>query len=986
MPVEPIPCDDGGSTPVEVTTCCSPSIASAPLCRADGSTVLLVIRSGCVECGEAATDPTAVGWIDPASGTYTEGNAPADAGPCSTGCCSPSITSATLCRDDGASVLIVVRSACVDCADDATDPVVVGWFDLATGVFTAGPAPDGTGQCETGCIDTVCRQLCDDTDGDGAADATYSELWCVRADGTAELVLTYQNDPSAPYAPVAPVECVYGSQESETFPLCDTAPDGTVTPFLRRYTFLDGTASFEDFTLDGQTPHVVTGTVGICAQTSDCEEPTTPTATVGLCMPDGTPLAVVVTRDCTGTVTQDGWINLTTGTYSAGAPPVGAAACGGSRAFELAGLLCDINPATDDVLGLVLVEYSYAADGSLDSVRLVDPATGATYTLQGELRNCPGDGAAQPDADLIVLCDTAPDGTVVPFLRDYRRDATNTVTGHTDYSLGGAPYTAAGTVGICQPATPDDECRDTSSTLLCDVSALTTITVFDPLNRPDSDGWEITSYTDGGCATVNPPDGPVPGPAVWSSPAWLAVRADRDLGTGCTAWAGYHTATVRWVLTKTFAAPQDGMAVITADGLIADGGVRVRVNGTDVGLYAQFNQPATGGSAQVPVMSGPNVIELEVRDIGGPNAVGGRLDIVMMDTVQFFRKTVTDCATGAVVSITDTTLDGQPYTVTGEVGQCDPVVECCEQRPPEARRDVETQLLCVRDETTGQILGQIIAERTYDDQTGDLVEQRLSDLAGGLFTLPAGTELAKCPSPDRITRQVCVVESGTSEFLTNAANATAGQDTDWTWAPTLTGIWHPMYRVAPNPVWTATDTAPNQAHWVSPHSNRTVCPAAGETSPPVPGTWYTRASWNLPVDVEPESIRIAATVLNADNKVVQWRLNDGSWQPVAGGTLANPPWTFPPTAVPGGRAGQNEVVVQLLETQPAVSCPSPNEAGMLLHVIATYDHAPKVWTQVIEPGGQTYYLDENGDRQDAIPAGLRLVPCGGGGEAPAARP
>ncbi|MEV7003559.1 hypothetical protein AB0N62_38665 [Streptomyces sp. NPDC093982] len=62
MPVESIPCDDGGTgTPVEVTTCCSPSIASAPLCCADGTTVLLVARSGCVDCGATAAAPTDVG-------------------------------------------------------------------------------------------------------------------------------------------------------------------------------------------------------------------------------------------------------------------------------------------------------------------------------------------------------------------------------------------------------------------------------------------------------------------------------------------------------------------------------------------------------------------------------------------------------------------------------------------------------------------------------------------------------------------------------------------------------------------------------------------------------------------------------------------------------------------------------------------------------------------------------------------------------------
>ncbi|MDX3237219.1 hypothetical protein PV392_16375 [Streptomyces sp. ME03-5709C] len=1132
MPVEPIPCQTGGgSTPVEVTTCCAPSIASAALCRPDGSTVLLVVRSGCVECGEAAPDP-----------------------------------------------------------------VVVGWLDASTGAFTAGPAPADVGACDAGCVDTVCRQLCDDTDGDGQADATYSELWCIRADGSAEVVLTYQDDPSTPYTPVAPVDCTYGCPETETLQLCDEAG-----PFLRRYTWLQGIATFEDFALDGQTPHVVTGDVRSCAQTEPCEAQTTPAATLGLCLADGTPIAVVVTRDCSGTTTQDGWINLTTGTYTAAPPPAGTMACGNPRSISTAGTFCDVDPGTGAVLGLVLIEYTYGADGEVAAVRLVDATTGQTYVPQGEVTTCPA-GVAQPERDLVQLCDTATDGTVTEFVRDFARDESGAITGHTDYLLDGAPYTPAGSVGrcaaeqcrdcetvvlcdtvagapatiagtdasgtlpngvtyavtapnpfapgrqsdgaawwstalfpnpvvpltrwtfnqpvnvdfsvamvfspattlptentvqvplgavplslpdgytynqttgilsaddtltgctlntptraasarfrvtgvstftlqylgsrtlstecrrfgtwefgaldvslggeflrtmcrdctgavtattdtlldgttpytpvglvgVCQPETEGTEpCRDSSSTLLCDTAAQEAVTVFDPANRPGADDWEIVSYT-GYPAGYGPEAAiPYPVPHPPGNPAYMGVRSDLNVGPG-VSWPGYDTAPVRWVMRKTFTAPEDGIAVVSSTGFRGDGGARVRVNGIDAGMYGQWNQPATTGTAQIPVTAGPNVVEIEVRDGAGPSWITGRLDVVMTRTVQFMRRTVVDCETGETVSVVDTTLDGEPYEVTGEVGQCEPVAECCEQPPPESRVDVETMLLCVRDTANGDILGQVIAERVYDDQSGELTEQRLTDLDGAAYTLPAGAELAKCPSPDRITRQVCVVESGMSEFLTNPANATSGQDTVWQWAPNLTGLWHPMYRVAPNPVWTATDTAPNQAHWVSPHSNRTVCPTAGETSPPVPGTWYTRASWNLPADVDPESIRIAATVLNADNKVVQWRLNDGAWQPVGGGALGNPAWTFPPTAVPGGRAGQNEVVVQLLETQPGVTCPSANEAGMILHVIATYDYEPRVWTQVIEPGGQVYYLDENGDRQDAIPDGQRLVPCGGG--------
>ncbi len=38
--------------------------------------------------------------------------------------------------------------------------------------------------------------------------------------------------------------------------------------------------------------------------------------------------------------------------------------------------------------------------------------------------------------------------------------------------------------------------------------------------------------------------------------------------------------------------------------------------------------------------------------------------------VQFLRTFVIDCSTGAVLTHSDTTLDGRPYTPTGQVGQC----------------------------------------------------------------------------------------------------------------------------------------------------------------------------------------------------------------------------------------------------------------------------------------------------------------------------
>lgn len=656
MPVEPIPCDDGGGTPVEVTTCCSPSIASAPLCRDDGTTILAVVRSGCVECGEAAEDPAVVGWLDVA-GTFTAGALPADAGP-----------------------------------------------------------------CEAGCVDTLCRQRCDDTTGDGAADTTYSELWCIRADGSAELVLTYQDDPSVPYAPVSPVECTYGCPDHETVMLCDDSG-----AFLRRYVFLNGAASYEDVALDGMTPHIVTGTVGACADGGEppCEAQTTPAATVGLCLADGTPIAVVITRDCaTSAVTQGGWINLVTGTYSAGAPPAGAQACGDSRAFELGGLLCDVL-ADGTVAGVVLVEYEYNPDGSLAGVRLVDPADGSTYTLQGELTVCPGgSGGPVTDPDLTVLCDVQADGTAVPFLRDYRRDpASSQITGHTDYRLDGTPYAITGTVGVCPAEDPTPEpCRNSTTLLLCDLpedgQPTPAVTDTSPAPYyPYTTGTAVAGAQglwDGGTLTLPEAAGPQPGTTGTVRTAAAVVQAPRPVCDTGTA-----RVTVRVDVTQL--GPDDGCAATGFLGLYNGTGEANRVAlavapaNTPAGWSGTLTAEADVPAADLAAGNIAVLVAFDAYDDSGtvcppPRHTGWQLSqfdtTVVYDQTgcaeQFLRTVTVDCTTGAVVEITDTTLDGAPYDVTGAPGQCIPASggggACCPADPCPAHSVIEQ---CRCDDTDG---------------------------------------------------------------------------------------------------------------------------------------------------------------------------------------------------------------------------------------------------------------------------------------------
>lgn len=124
MAVEPIPCTPGGGDgPEPGPSCCAPSITTAPpLCREDGSAVLLVLRSACACDGEPPAPPEIAGWIDSATGAFTEGPAPADARPCGTtenGCASVALLRLCDQTDDGACTPFL-RRLVIDCDGETT--------------------------------------------------------------------------------------------------------------------------------------------------------------------------------------------------------------------------------------------------------------------------------------------------------------------------------------------------------------------------------------------------------------------------------------------------------------------------------------------------------------------------------------------------------------------------------------------------------------------------------------------------------------------------------------------------------------------------------------------------------------------------------------------------------------------------------------------------------------------------------------------------
>ncbi|MFF6801136.1 hypothetical protein [Streptomyces sp. NPDC012616] len=757
----------------------------------------------------------------------------------------------------------VAGLALVEPVYDTTSGARVGTrvVDPATG---ATYTPTGTlGPCAAdGCARQVVQSTrCDDADGDGTGEITYVELWAVDPcnGGAPELIGTYRDgDLSQPYTPVTPVDC---------------------------------------------------------PPAADCASPTTPVATVGLCLADGTPIAVTVQRDCDGVIISEGWINLTTGTYSAGAPPVGTGACGDSQSVQVSGTFCDVD-AAGDVVGLVLVEYSYAADGTIASVRLVDATTGATYTPTGTITVCPA-GTEQPEQDAVQLCDTAADGTVTAFLRDYRRDETGAIVGHSDYSLDGAAYTAQGTVGVCQP----ESCTDCETLVLCDVPTAAPVRITGTAASGTLSNGVTWTSVDGGSSSPMVPN------MSNADGSWWGLHSFPHATTAPTRWTFNRPSIVEFSVYVHYYPTSPGISWAQLPAGLevvelpagyaynASTGVLTRTaEGTPPDPCSYVTNPQVATSARFRTSSAVTSVTTSPAPNSRAAVCGTFLTywagaVSVVPGGEFLRHICRTC--DGTATITDTLLDGTTaYTVAGTAGVC--------SEPP----DCSATQVCVQ-----------------------------------------ATE------PERF------------EFLSNPNNQSTGTvDGDWTWSPNLAGPWFPTYQVGVFPGWTTTDpgTAEGTAHWVAPHPNSGLfnTGAAGEgPNVPAPGEWYARASFTLPADAEPSTIRISATALNADQNAVEWRLNGGAWQPV-NANHAQPAFQLAPTAVPGVQPGLNEIIIHVSETVAGGGA-----AGIILHLIAEYqvpEDGLRSWTRMVCSDGTMHYIDEAGARQDALPEFWSVVACVGG--------
>lgn len=292
----------------------------------------------------------------------------------------------------------------------------------------------------------VDETLCDTDIATGVVHNVVTRRTHYDDDGNFEGYDYFDSATGAPYVPLGEVTVCSFSDGPQVVILCEFKTDGSVVQFVRRYTELDnGQTLVGDSSLDGDQTFDVdpTSTVGLCPQVGTRD----PIAVTGLCLPGGAPIAVVIRQDATGATLVDGYVSLLSGAFTPGAPPTGTVWCGTSDSVQVSGTFCSVDTATNTVLALVLVEYTYGQDGTIESTRLVNAVDGATYTVPvgAEITTCPSDVDA-PDSDGIALCD---DNGV--FLRDYRRDENGALVSYTDYTLAATPYTAVGPVHVCAP-------------------------------------------------------------------------------------------------------------------------------------------------------------------------------------------------------------------------------------------------------------------------------------------------------------------------------------------------------------------------------------------------------------------------------------------------------------------------------------------------------------------------------------------------------
>lgn len=205
-----------------------------------------------------------------------------------------------------------------------------------------------------------------------------------------------------------------------------------------------------------------------CASGATATTPSTPG--VLLCMTDGTPIMVFAN---TLTLATLGWLNLSTGTYTAGNPPVGARACGEQRDVEIVNKLC-VYDATGNVVGSAYTEITYDETGvGAPTYTLVgvDNAGTATrpFVLSGGQTLGVCDTSVRTFEKVVHFCQpvTGGPGICIEALALYSRSNTNAVTLNKVVQFDGTDVTAnANSAGIFDGGCASISCVNVQETLI----------------------------------------------------------------------------------------------------------------------------------------------------------------------------------------------------------------------------------------------------------------------------------------------------------------------------------------------------------------------------------------------------------------------------------------------------------------------------------------------------------------------------------------
>jgi len=456
--------------------------------------------------------------------------------------------------------------------------------------------------------------------------------------------------------------------------------------------------------------------------------------TVGLCLADGTPIGVINRRTDAAVIVQDGWVNLLTGAFAAGPPPVGTGACGGSLNIQTSDVLCDVTPADGTVHGLVLIQYHYAPDGSVESTAVIDATTGAPYTPVGTITICPTDTGI-PDNDMQVLCDRQADGSLVPFVRDYRRNATGQINGFADWTLAGAAYTVTGTVQSCVPRVSD-------SLVLCDASGTRFLRTY--TYGPSGSVQVFTDTTLSGAPFT--PTGAVGlcAPAVATDLDFVEELLCDSNATQFIRRFAINSATGAVVSTTDITLSGAGFVPVGTVGRCTDAVVpdldflqEVLCDSTGTAFIRRYAlNSATGvvtttsdltfaGATFVPSGAVGRCVQPVATDLDF-------LEELLCDSTgtAFIRRFTLNSATGAVTATNDLTLAGVAFTPVGTVGRCtDPAITSL---------GFVEEVLC---DSTGAVF---LRRFTVNAATGIVVATVDLTLAGAAF-VPVGP-VGLCPA------------------------------------------------------------------------------------------------------------------------------------------------------------------------------------------------------------------------------------------------